>query len=244
MVFAIMSYHRYMEETRQQIAEQRWEEIQWYETWRIQRDPSAKPMNISHTRLWLDTELLLSLKEPCESKEPCVSKEPYEDVINTFIRLYGITTPTDWGRFFHGLVSVPPLSMIRWLIEEKGVVIDWNVARYRSFLLLMYYTLQGEEGDAYLVYLFNNGANPALLLEDRDPLFLRWMTMELTTTVGRRNHSESLRRAELLLRYGADPLLTNDQGGNALDLIREAHLFTTITQEEQADWITLLERYA
>jgi hypothetical protein len=237
-----MSYSRYIEETKRYIEEQRWEEIQRYETWSEQQEGSCGSLRSEMSRPWLVHELLL------------LPNDAHEGVYHTLMRLFDLTTPVKWGNLFHGLTGLPSIERIRWFIEEKGVVVDWNAPHPRPFLLLAAYLLQGEgvgvgegegvgEGDAYLMYLFEQGATPSLLLQDRDPLFLRWITMELTAPLGRKPISDSLRRAELLLRHGADPLLTNDQGTNALDLIRDAHLFTTITREEQEQWLNLLERY-
>ncbi len=166
-------------------------------------------------------------------------------VYHTVLRLFHVSTPSEWACMLGGWDELAPLRTVRWLVEEKEIVVDWNTSRMNilSAPLKIACITPGEEGVEYMTYLLKNGADPMLPCHGRQPLFMTFVCTSLTGILpfGR---EECLRRAEILLEHGADPMLPDGNGLNTMDLVCGADEFTAMDEGEKAAWMALLGRYA
>lgn len=230
-----MILHDYCERVDSLIANHQWDDVPSFETWWEEKGRPAPPprRQIEAATSWLIRLILCT--------------QPMTDPLyTTLMRLFGPQGPSEWACWIGGCEPVVPLRTIRWLVEKRGIIIDWNTSKQPGMppLLWVALTVPEERGRTYMTYLLENGADPMLPSEDRQPLFMAYLCRVLTTNGRWLGREECLRRVELLLQFGADPMLPDGSGYTSIDLIRGAHAFTRVTAEEQEIWLSVLEREA
>ena len=231
----IQSYRMFI---RPLLRAEQWDDILLFESWwaRMRGQAQGEQCHVEQERAqqangWLSSTLL--------------QVHPMTDAVyNTLLRLFHLSSPSDWACMLGGWDELAPLRTVRWLVEEKGVIIDWNTSRMNilSAPLKMACMLPGESGVEYMTYLLEHGADPMLPCNKRQPLFMTFVCMSLTALVRRMGRDECLRRAEILLEHGADPMLPDGNGLTTVDLVRGADEFVALEEGEKAAWIALLER--
>lgn len=248
-------------------AKEQWSEIVSYQTWWARKGEQEKEKGQEKKGEEKKGEvedlpsliLLIHEGEDKEGKDDIIMgdkwlslfllrKTPFtHNAYDTYERLFGPSGPSDWGYMLSRMVPPVPLDTIRFLVEEKGVTINWNTSRASLPLLYhvaFYRGIHLEKGREYMTYLIHHGANPNATCHESQPLLTYFVSTEMYSFYRPQDHAEGLLRAELLLENGADPLLEDKEGRTVIDLVNDAEQFTTTPNEIRTEWLALLERYA